>query len=109
MERTIEIEGFNIVIDDLDQYNADPVVDQANDCTEKIIKWTTEQVTLAMKPAVAVVKSLREATAKMAPDEMELEMQFGIALDGEMPLIKILSTEATAQISAKFTWKNEKD
>lgn len=109
MNRTIEIDGYSIIIDGLNQYNPGQIIDDSCNLSERVIKWTTEQVTQAMTPAICIMNSLREAASKIGPDEMELAMQFGMGLNGDTPVFKILSAEATAQISVKFVWKTERN
>ena len=55
------------------------------------------------------MNSLREATKDMAPDEMELSMQFEMAISGEMPVLKIVSAESKCQLAAKFVWRKENE
>lgn len=107
MNKVIEIDGYAIIIDGITQHNPNPIIDDSLNVSKEVIKWTTDQVNAAMKPAVSIMNSLRETAAKMAPDEMELAMQFGIELNGETPVFKVLSADATAQISVKFVWKND--
>lgn len=108
MSRELKIEGYSIYVETIHQHNPNRYTDDAS-TAEKALKWTSSQITDAMKPAVSILNSLRKATQEMAPDEMELSMQFELGLNGEIPIFKIVSAEATAQIAVKFVWKKEQD
>lgn len=108
MSKRIEIDGYSIYVEDIYQHNPNQYVDDAS-VAEKALKWTAEQINDAMKPAASILNSLRNATQKMAPDEMELSMQFEIALNGEVPVFTIVSAEAAAQVAVKFVWKRGQD
>lgn len=103
MAQEIKIDGYSIYIEQLDQVGSQKVLHDSGG--HRPINWTIEQLQNALKPAAAIVKSLREATKEMVPDEMELSMQFEMALSGETPVLKIVSAETKCQFAAKFVWK----
>ena len=45
----------------------------------------------------------------MAPDEMELSMQFEMGISGNTPVLKIVSAESKFQLAAKFVWRKENE
>lgn len=107
MSRKIEIDGCSIYVEKLQQYDPDQYIDDAGGIANSVLNWTADQITEAMRPAVNILNSLRNATQEIVPDEMELAMQFEVGLNGKMPVFKIVSTQATAQIAVKFVWKQE--
>lgn len=106
MNREIVIDGHSILIENIDQHKAGTHINDASGIV-KAINWSSEQIVEATKPAVAILKSLCDSAQEMMPDEMELSMQFELSLNGEVPVFKIVSADATAQIAVKFVWKKE--
>lgn len=110
MTRRIDIDGYSILIDELPQHNQSiQYINDAGGAAEKALNWTANQIAAAMKPAVSILDSLRNSAKEMSPDEMEISMQFDLALNGEVPVFKIASAEASAQIAVKLVWKKEHD
>jgi len=107
MEQEIKIDGCSIYIEQLDQVGSTKVCHDAGG--NRPLTWTIEQLQNALKPAAAILNSLREAAKDMAPDEMELSMQFEMAISGETPVLKIVSAESKCQLAAKFVWKKENE
>lgn len=105
MSKEIRIDGYSIYIDEINQQNPSQYSDHAGCFAPKALDWSTQQITAAMKPAVSMLNSLRDAIQEIAPDEIELSMQFELGLNGETPVFKIVSAEASAQIAVKFVWK----
>lgn len=101
----LKIDGFSIYIDKLNP------VDQNYSSHDfgrtDTLSWTSKQIEKAMKPAVNILDSLREAAKDLVPDEMEISMQFEVSIKGETPILKIVSAESAAQMSVKFIWKKE--
>ena len=108
MNREILIDGCSIIIENVKQNNSESYINDSSGFT-KILSWTKEQIIEATKPAVTILKSLRDSTQEMASDEMELSMQFGLELNGETPIFKVVSVGSTAQISVKCVWKKEQN
>ena len=105
--RELNIDGYPIYIDQLKQLDTTVTSHDAGSLSRKIIEWNAKEIEQAMRPAISILNSLRSAAKDMAPDEMELSMQFEMDLKGETPVLKIVSAEASAQIAVKFTWKAE--
>ena len=108
MSREIIIDGCSIFIEDISQSKTGPYVNDSASIN-KVLKWTSEQLAEATKPVVTILKSLHDSAQEMAPDEMELSMQFGLGLNGEIPIFKIVSAEASAQIAVKCVWKKDRN
>lgn len=106
MSREIVVDGYSIFIEGINQNKTGPYVNDSGSVS-KVLKWTSEQLTEATKPVVTILKSLHNSAREMAPDEMELSMQFGLGLNGEVPIFKIVSAEAAAQIAVKCVWKKD--
>lgn len=104
----IIIDGYSVYIENLEQLDKKLDSHDASYSKETAIEWTTQGIEQAMKPLKSVADSLRNVAKDVAPNEMELSMQFDISLKGETPVLKIVSAETTAQIAVKFVWKNEK-
>ncbi len=101
----IKIDGYSVFVDHLNQMDANTRMHDAG--SDKVIEWTTEQLKRAMVPLTSLMNSLRDATRANIPDEMELSLQLEVALKGETPIFKIVSTESKAQVALKFVWKNK--
>ena len=104
MSIEIVVDGNSIFIDNIEQNKPGQYIDDASS-TEKVLSWTSEQIVEATKPVAAILTSLRNSAKEMAPDEMELSMQFALSLNGEVPVFKVVSAEAAAQIAVKCVWK----
>lgn len=103
MAQEIKIDGFSIYIEQLDHVGSKKVRHDSGG--QRPLTWTIEQLQNALKPVTAIVKSLRETTKEMVPDEMELTLQFEMAVSGETPVVKIVAAESKCQFAAKFVWK----
>lgn len=104
MNREIVVGGYSIFIEDISQNG--PYINDSGGF-KQVLTWTSAQITEATKPVVAIFMSLRDAAREMAPDEMELSMQFELGLNGELPIFKVVSAEAAAQIAVKCVWKKD--
>lgn len=104
------IDNCSIYIDQLKQHNTDAEYfsDDAGEQNGSVIQWTVDEIRQAFKPAVTILNSVQEAAKGVLPDEMELSMQFEIGLKGTTPILKIVSTESSAQLAIKFSWKRNK-
>lgn len=102
----VRIDGLDVYFDHLDQ--VDPSA-QTHDAygLNRPMEWSAEKLGDALRPMAKVINSLRNSTQDISPDEMEISMQFEIAVSGETPVLKIVSAETTCQIAAKFVWKKE--
>lgn len=108
MESTkIIIDGTEIYIEGLEDFAGPESEHDAGVIDEGVIHWTAKQLQNALKPAAIILNSLRESTKDMAPDEMELSMQFEIGVSGNTPVLRIVSAESSFQLAAKFVWKKE--
>ena len=97
------IDDCSIYIDELEQLDPHTEIE---DCSiDSAIQWTRKQVEDAVHPIANILNSLYNAISDIAPDEMEVSMQFKICLNGATPVLKIISSEASAEIAVKFTWK----
>lgn len=76
---------------------------------DRAVQWATEGLEQAIRPALGIMKAFRSAAGDLMPDEMELSMRFSVNLKGEVPVLKIVSGEASAQIAITFSWKGEKN
>ncbi len=106
MNREIVVGGYSIFIENISQNKSGPYANDSGGFN-KVLTWTSEQITEATKPVVAIFKSLHDSAREMAPDEMELSMQFDLGLNGEVPVFKVVSAEASAQIAVKCVWKKD--
>lgn len=106
--RELKIDGYSIYIDELTQQDSTYYTDDAGTVKSNVIEWTVNELKCAMRPAINILNSLRDAAKDVRPDEMELSMQFEVCLKGETPILKIVSAESSAQIAVKFVWKEEK-
>lgn len=104
MSTEIIVDGHSIFIENIEQNKPNPYLDDASS-VGKVLSWTSEQIVEATKPVAAILTSLRNSAKEMAPDEMELAMQFDLSLNGEVPVFKVVSAEAAAQVSVKCVWK----
>ena len=101
----LKIDGYSVFVDQLNQIDANNRTHDAG--SNKVIEWTSEQITRAMVPLTSLMNSLRDSTRENIPDEMELALQLEVALKGETPIFKIVSAESSAQVAIKFVWKNK--
>ena len=110
MSKTQElvIDGCTIYIDQLEQLDGNAYMHDAGGFANKAVDWAADRITDAIKPAVTIWQSLLQVSDQNQLSEMELSMQFAIVLKGEIPVLKIVSGESSAQISIKFSWKNDK-
>lgn len=102
----ILVDGCSIFIENLEQLNKN--THDASTLRNTAIAWTTQGIEQTLKPVISIFKSLQNAAKDVTPDEIELSMQLDIGLNGEIPVLKIVSAEATAQIAVKLVWKSEK-
>lgn len=105
--RKIIIDGTEIYIEGLEDFTGPESEHDAGVLDEGVVHWTTKQLQNALKPAATILNSLRESTKDMAPDEMELSMQFEMGISGNTPVLKIVSAESKFQLAAKFVWRKE--
>lgn len=95
--------GDNIIyIDKIEQLGSSQ---DASRISHGALKWTKEQIEKALTPVVSIFDTLKNAAKDIEPDEMELEMQFSLSVNGETPVLKIVSATSSAQLSIKFVWK----
>lgn len=99
------IDGYSIYIDQLNQLDKNHSTHDSG--ITNALTWTSNQIKEAMKPAVSILDSLRKAAENLAPDEMEISMQFEVSIKGETPILKIVSAGSAAQMAVKFVWKKE--
>ena len=99
------IDGVEIYIENLDYFSSPEIEHDSGIIDDGIIQWTTKQLQNALKPAASILNSLHEATKDIAPDEMELSMQFEMGISGNTPVLKIVSAESNFQLAAKFVWR----
>lgn len=104
--KRIMIDGIELFIEELEDFSAPDSVHDAG-FSDGVVRWTGAQLQNALKPATVILNSLCEVTKDVAPDEMELSMQFEIGLNGNTPVLKIVSAESKFQLSVKFVWKKE--
>ena len=95
--------GDNIIyIDNIEQLGT---CKDASRISREPLRWTEEQIERALTPVVSIFDTLKNAAKDIEPDEMELEMQFSLSVNGETPVLKIVSATSSAQLSIKFVWK----
>ena len=104
--RELMIDGYSIYIDELEQLDTKKYEHDAS-VVSKPIQWAAEGLEQAIRPALGMMKAFRSAARDLMPDEMELSMQFTVNLKGEIPVLKIVSGESSAQIAVTFSWKGE--
>lgn len=105
MSREIIIDGYSIFIDSLPQMENQVTERLDSSRTERTLEWSTEKLKEAMTPAIKILESLKASAKDLAPDKMETSIQFGLALKGETPVLKIASMEGKAEIAVKFVWE----
>lgn len=105
--RKIVIDEAEIYIEGLKVFSEEGLEHDDGSLNEEVVHWTKTQLQNALRPAAAILNSLRESTKDMAPDEMELSMQFEMGISGTTPVLKIVSAESKFQLAAKFVWKKE--
>lgn len=103
----LKIDGYSIYIDQLKQLDGNINTHDAGGSGKKALDWASNEFERALKPAINICNSLRNAANEIEPNEIEFSMQFEICLKGETPVLKIVSAESTAQIAIKFVWKKE--
>ena len=103
--REFEIDGCSVFLEELDPI--DKVYDTHDAKKEScIVTWATNQIVNTLRPALTIMKSLHEAAMDMKPSEMNASMKFSLGLKGEVPVIKIVSSETSAQFELSFSWKH---
>lgn len=97
--------GDNIIyVDNIEQFGE---CHDASKLLQHPLEWSAEQLEKAMEPAVSIFNVLKKSVNSIAPDEIELAMQFSLSVNGETPVLKIVSAASAAQLSVKFVWKNQ--
>lgn len=97
--------GDNIIyIDNIEQLGE---IKDASRISREPLQWTENQIEKALAPVVTIFDNLKNAANDIKPDEMELEMQFSLSINGETPVLKIVSATSSAQLSIKFVWKKK--
>lgn len=95
--------GDNIIyIDRIEEFGES---DDASRISCEPLQWTQEQIERALTPVVSIFDTLKNAAKDIEPDEMELGMQFSLSVNGNTPVLKIVSATSAAQLSIKFVWK----
>lgn len=102
--REIIIDGCSIFVENVPQL--DRSYEQLNS-PRGALEWSTKKLKEAMRPAVKLLESLQETAKDLHPDKMEASIQFGLALKGETPVLKIASMEGKAEIAVKFVWEKD--
>lgn len=105
----IIIDGYSIYIEHLDQLEKSPNTHDANLFKNAAIEWTAQGIEQTLKPIISMLNTFQTVSKDSLPDETELSLQFDICLKGEMPVLKIVGAESSAQIGVKFVWKKEND
>lgn len=103
----LKIDGCSIYIEQLEQVGKKGYTHD-NALSEKAIEWTKENIENAIRPAISIWNSIREEASKVSPDEMEFSMQFEVCLNGEIPILKIVSASSKAEMAVKMKWKKDK-
>ncbi len=97
--------GDNIIyIDNIEQLGT---TKDASKGPNQPLRWTEDQIKKALVPVASIFDALKNAANDIEPDEMELEMQFSLSVNGETPVLKIVSATSSAQLSIRFVWKNQ--
>lgn len=97
--------GDNIIyIDNIEQLGQSK---DAVKISREPIQWTEDQIKKSLIPVVAIFDNLKNAANDIKPDQMELGMQFSLSINGETPVLKIVSATSSAQLSIKFVWKKQ--
>lgn len=95
--------GDNIIyIDNIEQLGSSK---DASKLSYEPLLWTEEQMKKALKPVVSIFDNLKNSAHDAELDKIELVMQFALSVKGETPILKIVSTTSSAQLSIKFVWK----
>ena len=102
----IAIDGYSVYIEDLRMIDDTSYTLDADISSPKLLNWTSNDIEKAMKPLVSIMNSLKNAAGNYSLDEIELTTQIDMSLKGGMPILKIISAEAAAQMSVKLKWKN---
>lgn len=102
----ILIDGCPLIIENVEQMD-DNYNNHHSNATTKALNWASEEMRSALRPAISIMKSIRDTAEEYAPDEMEVSMEFAVCLKGETPVFKVVSGEAQAQIAVTFSWKRE--
>lgn len=100
--KELNIGGNIIYIDTIDQLGEGK---DAAKLSKTPLEWSLDDLKNALTPAVSIFDTLKEAANDIAPDEMELAMQFSLSVNGTTPVLKIVSATSEAQLSIKFIWK----
>ena len=98
----LKINGSSLYIEELDQLDANAFRQK-----DHAIVWDEEKIKESIKPAISICEAFKNLSNETLPDEMELSMKFKLCLKGETPVLKIVSAEASAEISIKYVWKNK--
>ena len=102
----LKINGGSLYIEELEQLDANSFKHDMRKKDRAII-WDEDKIKETIQPSISICEAFRNLPAEILPDEMELSMNFKLCLKGETPVLKIVSTEASAEICIKYVWKNE--
>lgn len=105
----VKINGCSIFFEEMDQLQKSiNTHDGRKNGGNIILDWGNDALKQAVQPLVTALDVLHQATASIAPDELELSMQLEMAANGATPVFKVVSIGSKCQIAAKFVWKKEK-
>lgn len=109
--REVKINDYSIIFENLEEYSqyisSDvPLHDSAKiDMINKPLEWTEDMLQNSLKPIIDILSCLHRESKRLNPDELELNMNLKFALNGKVPIIKVLSFASECQFSVKFVWK----
>lgn len=104
----LSIDNHTIYIEELAQLDNNGDKHDARSFKNKVINWTTDEIKNALKPTLCIWESLLNVSKQAELSELELSLQFEVCLKGEIPVFKIVSTESSAQVAIRFSWKKDK-
>ena len=71
----------------------------------RVINMTIQQIEDAVKPVISICQAVKNTTKNDEPDEIEIDMNVGLVLKGEVPIFQVFSAQSTTTVGIKVKWK----
>ena len=104
----LKIEGCDcsVYIEDLKQIDDEYTWEHdAGQSGNRVVNMTLRQIEDAVKPVISIFQAVKNAIKNDEPDEIEVDMNIGVCLKGEVPVFQVFSAQSTTTVGIKIKWK----
>lgn len=106
--KKIIIDNEVLFIENLEKFGDSDSGFKENGRLSEFLKAKTDDFVKALHPIVLVGKAIKTGVAGLSPDEVELQMELKLGMDGDNNVaFAIVKGQAEASVSIKFVWKKD--